>query len=44
MPRTWMENRSSQLNVPEMPWALGHGLPTCLTFEVPINRTHAGVH
>ncbi len=28
----------------EMPWALGHGLSTSLTFEVPVNRTHTGVH
>ena len=28
----------------EMPWALGHGLSTRLTFEVPVNRAHTGVH
>jgi len=28
----------------EMPWALGHGLSTRLTLEVPINRAHTGVH
>jgi hypothetical protein len=44
MPRTWMENRSSQFNVPEMSWALRHRLPASLTFEVSINRTHTGIH
>ena len=42
--RTWMENRPSQLNMTEMPWALGHRLSTRLTLEVPVNRTHTGVH
>ena len=44
MSRTWMKNRSSQLDVTEMPWALGHRLSTRLTLEVPVNRTHTGVH
>ena len=39
-----MENRPSQLNMTEMPWALGHGLSTGLAFEVPVNRAHTRVH
>jgi hypothetical protein len=39
-----MENRPSQLNMTEMPRALGHRLSTRLTLEVPVNRTHTGVH
>jgi len=44
MSRTWMENRSSQLDVTKMPWALRHGLPTRLTFKIPVNRAHTRVH
>lgn len=39
-----MEDRSSQLDVAEMPWALRHRLPTRLTFEIPVNRAHTRVH
>jgi hypothetical protein len=44
MPRTWMEYRSSQLNVTKMSRALGHRLSTSLTFEVTVNCAHTRVH
>ena len=41
---TRMKDRPRKLNVTKMTWALRHPLSTSLTFEVPINCTHARVH
>lgn len=42
--RTRVEHRPCQLNMSKMPRALSHPLATRLTFEVPVDCPHLGVH
>lgn len=42
--RTNVENRAGEFNVAKVAWTLGHALATCLTLEVAIYCSQAGIH